>query len=214
MVRPSIWNQLLYCLVFLRQNAHRPPLAQLTQPRLGFSSYPTVTFQTSCHSSDPNTFQAIFIFLTATPLFLTIPIMIKLKEVEKNKSAHSKLIKPPPSCNLDHATDEPKTAKKGIDNIVEDNKYPKELRDRVVAQILRAFSLSRIKPTAKKKPGPGGEIMRNQSDFKVNTKLDKVARKMETLNRRATTESSFELVEKEEETEEPEPVAKIKGTLH
>ncbi|OXG50731.1 hypothetical protein J010_03094 [Cryptococcus neoformans] len=144
--------------------------------------------------------------------------MTKPKESEKNKGAHSKLTKPPPSCsssNLDLATDEPKTVRKGIDYIVEDAKYPKGQKERVVTQILRAFALSKIKHSAKKRPWPKGEIKRNQeSDFKVNTKLDRAVRKTETLNRKATRESSFELVEKEEEMEKPKLVAKIAEVPH
>lgn len=184
-----------------------------------FSCESNVTFHTFCHFSDPNTSQATFILLTVTPLLLHILIMTKPKESEKNKGAHSKLTKPPPSCsssNLDLATDEPKTVRKGIDYIVEDAKYPKGQKERVVTQILRAFALSKIKHSAKKRPWPKGEIKRNQeSDFKVNTKLDRAFRKTETLNRKATRESSFELVEKEEEMEKPKLVAKVaEGTLH
>ncbi|KIY31090.1 hypothetical protein I305_06552 [Cryptococcus gattii E566] len=133
--------------------------------------------------------------------------MSRTKEKEKDKGAHSKLTKPPPSCNLNVATDEPKPVKKGIYcNAQVHNKDSKEgKKEPVVAQILRAFYFATMKHSAKKGPWSGANVKDNQSDFVNN----KVSRKTETLNSKATKELSFELVEKEEEMQEPEPVSKV-----
>ncbi|KAE8538278.1 hypothetical protein D1P53_005620 [Cryptococcus gattii VGV] len=124
--------------------------------------------------------------------------MSRTKGNEKDKGAHSKLTKPPPPCNPNVATDEPKAVKKGIYYIAQvHNKDPKERKkEPVVAQILRAL---KIKHSAKKGPWSGANVKDNQSDFVNN----KVSRKTETLNNKATKELSFELVEKEEEMQEP-----------
>lgn len=142
--------------------------------------------------------------------------MSRTKEKEKDKGSHSKLTKSPPSCNVNVAADEPKALKKGINYIAQvHNKDPKERKEPVVAQILRAFYFATIKHSAKKGPWSGANVKDNQSDFKVNTtKPDKVSRKTETLNNKATKELSFELVEKEEEMQEPEPVFKVGGMWH
>nr|KIR44753.1 hypothetical protein I312_06096 [Cryptococcus bacillisporus CA1280] len=138
--------------------------------------------------------------------------MSRTKETEKVKGAHSKLTKPPPSCNLNVATDEPKAVKKGIYYIAQvHNKDPKERKkEPVVTQILRAFYFATMKHSARKGPWSGANVKDNQSDYKVNTtRPDKVSRKMKTLNNKAMKELSFELVEKEEEMQEPEPVSKV-----
>lgn len=138
--------------------------------------------------------------------------MSRTKEKEKDKGAHSKLTKPPPSCNLNVATDEPKPVRKGIYcNAQVHNKDSKERKkEPVVAQILRAFYFATMKHSAKKGPWSGANVKDNQSDFVNN----KVSRKTETLNSKATKEQSFELVEKEEEMQEPEPVSKVGGRWH
>lgn len=142
--------------------------------------------------------------------------MSRTKETEKDKGAHSKLTKTPPSCNLNVATDEPKAVKKGIYYIAQvHNKDPKERKkEPVVTQILRAFYFATMKHSARKGPWSGANVKDNQSDYKVNTtRPDKVSRKMKTLNNKAMKELSFELVEKEEEMQEPEPVSKVGGML-
>lgn len=192
---------------------HRPlSLVRLTQPQIQFLSFNPPLFQPKYCSSH---FHFIDLdFLDSDNPSLSTPTMSRTKEKEKDKHAHSKLIKPLRSCNLNVATDEPKAVKKGIYYIAQvHNKDPKERKkEPVVAQILRAL---KIKHSAKKGPWSGANVKDNQSDLKVNTtKPDKVFRKTETLNNKATKELSFELVEKEEEMQEPEPVFKVGGMWH
>lgn len=90
------------------------------------------------------------------------PTMSRTKEKEKDKGSHSKLTKPPPSCNVNVATDEPKALKKGINYIAQvHNKDPKERKEPVVAQILRAFYFATIKHSAKKGPWSGANVKDN-----------------------------------------------------